>query len=486
MNGAQALIRTLVACGVDTCFMNPGTSEMHFVAALDAVPEMHSVLALFEGVATGAADGYGRMADRPAATLLHLGPGSRQRARQPAQRAQGADARRQHRRRPRDLPQAVRRAARVRHRDGRAQRVELHPLVGQDRRGRHRRGRHRRRRVRAARSGRHARAARRHLVGRRRRGREAEDAAPRGAAADDAEIRAIADGAAVGRAGGAARRRDRVPRVDAGRRARDRRRDGRQAPVRDVPGADRARRGPCAGRPHRVPRRVRGDAARRAAPPRARRRQSAGVVLRVSRQGELAGTRGLRGPHARRRRPTTRARPLAALADALGVDRAPRDAPAARAARAADRTRSPRKPCARHSARLLPEGAIVSDEGNTSGLFAAGATAGAPPHDWLCLTGGAIGQGLPVAVGAAVACRDRRVDRARIRRQRDVHAAVVVDDGARRPRRHDDPVQQRLVRGAQHGARPGRRREPRDRGPRRCSTSADPTSTSSRWRRAWA
>ncbi|MDQ1481611.1 MAG: acetolactate synthase large subunit, partial [Actinomycetota bacterium] len=75
MNGAQALIRTLVACGVDTCFMNPGTSEMHFVAALDAVPEMRGVLALFEGVATGAADGYGRMADRPAATLLHLGPG---------------------------------------------------------------------------------------------------------------------------------------------------------------------------------------------------------------------------------------------------------------------------------------------------------------------------------------------------------------------------------------------------------------------------
>ena len=51
----------------------------------------------------------------------------------------------------------------------------------------------------------------------------------------------------------------------------------------------------------------------------------------------------------------------------------------------------------------------MSDEGNTTGLFAAGATAGAPPHDWLCLTGGAIGQGLPVAVGAAVACPDRRV-----------------------------------------------------------------------------
>ena len=69
MNGAQALIRTLVASGVDTCFANPGTSEMHFVAALDSVPEMRGVLALFEGVATGAADGYARMADRPAAAV---------------------------------------------------------------------------------------------------------------------------------------------------------------------------------------------------------------------------------------------------------------------------------------------------------------------------------------------------------------------------------------------------------------------------------
>lgn len=75
MNGAHALIRTLVDAGVDTCFANPGTSEMHFVAALDDVPEMRSVLALFEGVATGAADGYARMADKPAATLLHLGSG---------------------------------------------------------------------------------------------------------------------------------------------------------------------------------------------------------------------------------------------------------------------------------------------------------------------------------------------------------------------------------------------------------------------------
>src|SRR2546421_10341972 len=75
MNGAESLVRTLVGGGVDVCFSNPGTSEMHFVAALDRVEGMRCVLALFEGVATGAADGYARMADRPAATLLHLGPG---------------------------------------------------------------------------------------------------------------------------------------------------------------------------------------------------------------------------------------------------------------------------------------------------------------------------------------------------------------------------------------------------------------------------
>jgi len=74
-NGVNALIQTLVDAGITTCFTNPGTSEMHFVAALDTVPEMRAVLALFEGVATGEADGYARMADKPAATLLHLGCG---------------------------------------------------------------------------------------------------------------------------------------------------------------------------------------------------------------------------------------------------------------------------------------------------------------------------------------------------------------------------------------------------------------------------
>ena len=75
MNGAQTLVHTLVDSGVEICFGNPGTSEMHVVAALDHEPKMRGVLCLFEGVAAGAASGYARIAGKPAATLLHLGPG---------------------------------------------------------------------------------------------------------------------------------------------------------------------------------------------------------------------------------------------------------------------------------------------------------------------------------------------------------------------------------------------------------------------------
>jgi acetolactate synthase-1/2/3 large subunit len=75
VNGAESLVRTLLDSGVEVCFANPGTTEIHLVAALDQVGGMRPILGLFEGVATGAADGYGRMAEKPAATLLHLGPG---------------------------------------------------------------------------------------------------------------------------------------------------------------------------------------------------------------------------------------------------------------------------------------------------------------------------------------------------------------------------------------------------------------------------
>src|ERR1700749_3007072 len=75
VTGAHVVLERLTAGGVEVCFANPGTSEMHFVAALDDVPAVRATLCLFEGVATGAADGYGRMSGRPAAALLHLGPG---------------------------------------------------------------------------------------------------------------------------------------------------------------------------------------------------------------------------------------------------------------------------------------------------------------------------------------------------------------------------------------------------------------------------
>lgn len=75
MNGAENLLNTLVEAGVEVCFANPGTSEMQLVSAIGNSDSMRAVLCLFEGVVSGAADGYGRMADKPALTLLHLGSG---------------------------------------------------------------------------------------------------------------------------------------------------------------------------------------------------------------------------------------------------------------------------------------------------------------------------------------------------------------------------------------------------------------------------
>ena len=116
MNGAESLVRTLVKGGVEVCFANPGTSEMHFVAALDRVEGMRCVLGLFEGVCSGAADGYYRMTDKPGLDPAASGPGPRQRRGQPAQRQEGQLRHRQHRRRARDLSHQVRRAADRRHR----------------------------------------------------------------------------------------------------------------------------------------------------------------------------------------------------------------------------------------------------------------------------------------------------------------------------------------------------------------------------------
>ncbi len=167
MNGAQALLRTLLQAGVTTCFTNPGTSEMHFVAALDSAPEMRAVLTVFEGVATGAADGYARMASRPAATLLHLGPGLGNGVANLHNARKGEGPGREHRRRPRDLPRQVRRPAPIRHRDHRAQRLRVGADFQEHRRPESRRRRSYRRCARAPRTGGDADRARGRRLGRR-------------------------------------------------------------------------------------------------------------------------------------------------------------------------------------------------------------------------------------------------------------------------------------------------------------------------------
>ena len=299
-NGAQALIRTLVDEGVTTCFTNPGTSEMHFVAALDSVPEMRAVLGLFEGVATGAADGYARMADRPAATLLHLGPGLGNGLANLHNARRAKVAARQHRRRPRDRPRPVRRAAAVRHRVGRAQRLGLGPdldralpICPRDA-------------VEAviAAKGPPGQVATLILPADVSWTDGAEAAAAVGAdgaaapdltAAVEAVARALRSGGRTAiLLGGRALREPRPAR----RRA-DRGRDRREAVRRDVPHAHAARRGSAGRRADRVCRRARVGPAERAQAPDAGRRQGARVVLRIPGQEELPRARRLRGARAR-------------------------------------------------------------------------------------------------------------------------------------------------------------------------------------------
>ena len=138
---------------------------------------------------------------------------------------------------------------------------------------------------------------------------------------------------------------------------------------------------------------------------------------------------------------------------------------------------------ARRSARSFRRARSSRTSQITSGLTLASLTAGAPRHDVLTLTGGAIGQGLPVAVGAAVACPGPPGAGARGGRIGDVHDPVAVDDGARAARRHRRDLQQPLLRDPERRARRGRRRAAAE-GAAHSSTSGTPTSISSRWVRA--
>jgi len=406
VNGAQALIRTLVDAGVDVCFMNPGTSEMHFVAALDDVPEMRGVLALFEGVATGAADGYARIADRPAAVLLHLGPGlgnglaNLHNARKGftpvvnivgdhATYHQPYDAQLQS-----DIETVARNVSRwVRSSDATA----TLPRDAAD--------------AVAAAFGPPGQVATLILPADVSWTDGAEPAPP----PPPAEARPIdtdlisevaqvlqGDEPAALFVGGRACRADAL--VDASRIANATGAEllAETFPARLERGAGRVPVERLAylaefaamqldGLRHLVLVDTKSPVSFFAYPGKASDLVPDGCTVHVlaAPDGDPAGA-------------------LAALAAAV-------DAPADGATlQAAVRPELPTGPLTADAVcqalgALLPEGAIVSDEGNTSGLFAAGHTAGAPAHDWLCLTGGAIGQGLPVAVGAAVAAPDRKV-----------------------------------------------------------------------------
>ena len=404
MNGAQALIRTLVDADVDVCFTNPGTSEMHFVAALDSVPEMRAALGLFEGVVTGAADGYGRMADKPAATLLHLGPGlgnglanlhNARRARTPLVNIVGDHAT-YHQQYDAPLQSEI---------DGVARTVSGWMRTSE-------------RTADVARDAADAVAAATSPPGHVATlilpadvswGEGAEPAKPipvaqRAVVPDDlvdAIAKVLVSGEPCGLlVGGSATSERGLVAASRVANATGAKLLGETFPARLERGAGR--------------------------PPLERLGYLAEFMT-----AQLAGLRHLVLVDAKE--PVSffayPKKPSYLVPDgcdvyvfAAGVD----DAVGALEHLAdvvggADPTIQPPQRPERPSGELtgeavanavgalLPEGAIVSDEANTAGLWVAAATAGAPPHDSLTLTGGAIGQGLPVATGAAVACPDRKV-----------------------------------------------------------------------------
>jgi acetolactate synthase-1/2/3 large subunit len=401
VNGAQAVIRTLVAGGVEVCFANPGTSEMHFVAALDDVPEMRAVLTLFEGVATGAADGYARMTGRPAATLLHLGPGlgnglanlhNARRARTPLVNVVGDHAL-THKRLDAPLESDIDAVAGTV--SGWVRRSLSTGVVGADTADA----------IAAAARGQVATlvlpadvswtegAAVAAVPARRPAARVAPELGE--------DVAAVLGGSTVLFLGG-----DAVS--DAGLRAAAQIAAGTGTRLLAETFPARMARG--AGVP---------DVLKLPYPPDGARKQLDGVqhLVLVGAKEPVAffGYPGMDGRlvpegcsvHVLAEPGEDAVTALQALAGAVAPDAQPQLAEA----------RRPELPVGPLDIRsfaevvgaLLPERAIVVDEAVTSGYFLPGATGGAPPHDWLTLTGGAIGQGLPVATGAAVAEPSRPV-----------------------------------------------------------------------------
>jgi len=405
MNGAQAVVRTLVDSGVTTCFANPGTSEMHFVAALDTVPQMRGVLCLFEGAATGAADGYGRMAGGPAAVLLHLGPGL----------ANGLANLHNARRASTPLLAIVGDHATYHKRFDAPLESDIDALAGS-------------------------------VSGWVRRSTRSADAPGDTAAAVAAALRPPgqvatlilpADVTWTDGAEPAAALRPRPPAVvsdDVIGEAAGVLRGGEPAVIM-LGGTGLHRAGLEAA--SRV---SMGTGARLIAetfPARLERGAGIPAIDRLGYLAEFATSQLSSARHlilAGAREPVSffayPGKPSYLVPDGCRVlvlaergDDVPGALGAVADLVAADARPSPQQPsrpglpggeltgesAAAVIGALLPDGAIVCDEANTSGLWLPGATAGGPPHDWLTLTGGAIGQGLPLATGAAIACPDRPV-----------------------------------------------------------------------------
>lgn len=404
MNGAQSLLRTLAGAGVDVCFANPGTSEMHFLAALEDVPEVRGVLGLAEGVVTGAADGYGRMAGRPAATLLHLGPGmanglanlhNARRAFTPIVNVVGDHAL-DHKDFDAPLESDIDAAAGTV--SGWVRRSKDSASVGSDAADA----------VAASLTppGQVATLVLPADVSWSDGGREAATVAaaePRPVPAETvaAVAEAVASGEATVLLGGRACRERALLAASRIERA-----TGAQVLIETFPA--RLERGE--GLPD--------------FPRLAYLGESAVEQLAGRRQLVLAGARSPVSFFAYPGKPSdlvpegTEVHVLATGADDVaGALEAVADEVAAGVEPELSHAAQPELPSgeltfvswAEVVGALLPEDAIVCDEANTSGAALPKTTAGAPRHDWLTLTGGAIGQGLPLAVGAAVACPDRPV-----------------------------------------------------------------------------
>lgn len=418
-NGAQALITTLADCGVQVCFANPGTSEMHFVAALDSVPQMRGVLCLFEGVVTGAADGYARIAGRPAATLLHLGPGlgnglanlhNARRAHVPVVNVIGDHAT-YHKQYDAPLESDIEPLADWTH--GWTRRCSSGASLGRDTAD-----------AVAAALASPAQVANLILPADISWNDGAQAAGPvEPVPAADPDTRVVAEIADILRSGepvalliggpalahiSALEAADRIA-ATTGARSLAETFPARLLRGAGVPGIDRL-----------------GYLAEQAA------YQLDGIKHLV-----VAGTRAPVSFFAYPGKPsdlvpdgctvhtlagldTDVVAALCQLAEVVAPGVPPRLAPAAVIDLPTGELTA--QNWVQVIGALLPDNAIISDESNTSGLLLPAATAGAPRHDVLTLTGGAIGQGLPVAVGAAVAAPDRPV----IALQADGSAAYTI------------------------------------------------------------